>query len=166
MVEKHPVCRCLLQTGCSFCHSYSAYKKIRPWQEYMSRTDTVPRCHLGSGETPCSRRNTNIFPATDVCLTSQNTRLLPFLAPSATHLTVCVLPAFTVPARCKCTITSLLPLLRFYGRYIIMSFIISSLYLYVNTLFSHQSKKVCSQTLYFSFVSFLLQESIQCVKNT
>lgn len=166
MVEKHPVCRCLLQTGCSFCHSYSAYKKIRPRQEYMSRTDTVPRCHLGSEETPCSRRNTNIFPATDVCLTSQNTRLLPFLAPSAAHLTVCVLPAFTVPARCKYTITSLLPLLRFYGRYIIMSFIISSLYLYVNTLFSHQSKKVCSQTLYFSFVSFLLQESIQCVKNT
>ena len=119
MVEKHPVCRCLLQTGCSFCHSYSAYKKIRPWQEYMSRTDTVPRCHLGSGENPGSRRNTNIFPSTNVCLTSQNTRLLPFLAPSAAHLTVCVLPAFTVPARCKCTITSLLPLLRFYGRYII-----------------------------------------------
>lgn len=89
-----------------------------------------------------------------------------FPCASAAHLTVCVLPAFTVPARCKCTITSLLPLLRFYGRYIIMSFIISSLYLYVNTLFSHQSKKVCSQTLYFSFVSFLLQESIQCVKNT
>lgn len=94
-------------------------QKIRPWQEYMSKTDTVPRCHLGSGENPCSRRNTNIFPATDVCLTSQNTRLLPFLAPSAAHLTVCILPAFTVPARCKCTITSLLPLLRFYGRYIL-----------------------------------------------
>ena len=129
----------------------------------MSRTDTVPRCHLGSGETPCSRRNTSIFPATDVCLTSQNTRLLPFLAPSAAHLTVCVLPAFTVPARCKCTITSLLPLLRFYGRYIIMPSIISSLYLYVNTLFPI-NLKVYIQTLLFPLSHFYCKKVFNVLK--
>lgn len=130
----------------------------------MSKTDTVPRCHLGSGENPCSRRNTNIFPATDVCLTSQNTRLLPFLAPSAAHLTVCILPAFTVPARCKCTITSLLPLLRFYGRYIIMSFIISSLYLYINTLFPHQAKKSVHKPYIFPLSHFYFKKVFNVLK--
>lgn len=130
----------------------------------MSRTDTVPRCHLGSGVTPCSRRNTNIFPATDVCLTSQNTRLLPFLAPSAAHLTVCVLPALTIPARCKCTITSLLPLLRFYGRYIIMSFIISSLYLYVNTLFSINLKRSVHKSYIFPLSHFYCKKVFNVLK--
>lgn len=34
----------------------------------LSRTDTVPRCHLVLGFDSYSRRNTIIFPATDVCL--------------------------------------------------------------------------------------------------
>lgn len=33
----------------------------------LSRTDTVPRCHLVLGYDSYARRNTNIFPATDVC---------------------------------------------------------------------------------------------------
>lgn len=50
----------------------------------------APRCHLGSRIAPCAQRDTNISPATNVCPTSQNTRLAPFPAPSAVHLTGCL----------------------------------------------------------------------------
>lgn len=42
---------------------------------FLSRTSVKihPRCHLDSRNDPCTLRNTCIFPATDVCPTSQNT---------------------------------------------------------------------------------------------
>lgn len=52
-----------------------------------------------------SFRNTNIFPATDVCphVTEYSAfRLL--TAPSAVHLTSCVLTVLSYPSLCKCTI--------------------------------------------------------------
>jgi len=51
------------------------------------------------GTSPCALRNTVIFPATDVCVPSQNTqkRLLSLAAPSAVHLMHCVVPASQRP---------------------------------------------------------------------
>ena len=61
----------------SFILSSSAKEK-RPGQTstYLSRTNkNYPRCHLDfTALTLYPQRNTNIFPATDVCPTSQNTQ--------------------------------------------------------------------------------------------
>ena len=73
-----------------------------------------PRYHLVSQFALCALRNTCIFPATDVCLTSQNTKhycstnLLLFPVPSAVHLTTCISTRLS-PSRTLCArITALI----------------------------------------------------------
>ena len=76
----------------------------------LSRTSVKihPRCHLDSRNDPCALRNTFIFPATDVCLTSQNTKRSPFPVPSAVHLTICISTRLS-PSRTLCArITALI----------------------------------------------------------
>lgn len=63
----------------------------------LSRTNKYyPRCHLDSQHDLCAQRDTNISPANDVCLQRRRILWNPFhlTAPSAVHLTTCILPAF------------------------------------------------------------------------
>ena len=78
----------------SSCRPKLITQKARPRQNSGSVKDELklsfhPRCHLASRNDPCALRNTYIFQTTDVCPTSQNTRLLPLTAPSAVHLADC-----------------------------------------------------------------------------
>ena len=63
-------------------HSKLVTQKARPRQISGSVKDELkfsfhPRCHLASRNDPCPLRNTYIFQTTDVCPTSQNTRITP-----------------------------------------------------------------------------------------
>ena len=60
----------------SFISTSAKRKRPRQITAYLSRTNkNYPRCHLDfTALTPYPQRNTNIFPATDVCPTSQNTQ--------------------------------------------------------------------------------------------
>ena len=64
-------------------------------ESYLSRTNNLyPRCHLEFVNNHTLCRIPLISPATDACLTSQNTKfhMESFLAPSVVHLTSCFLP--------------------------------------------------------------------------
>ena len=59
------------------------YKKSSSLTEFyicQGRAIIYPRCHLVSWNDPCTLRNTCIFPATDVCLTSQNTQYFKYFS--------------------------------------------------------------------------------------
>lgn len=98
------------------------HKKSRPWQTshklksvkdgmenliyLITRGATllheIFRCDT---DVPCSFRNTNIFPATDVCPhVAEYSAIRLLTAPSAVHLTSCVLTVLSIPSLCKCTI--------------------------------------------------------------
>ena len=97
----------MLRCHRSSCHSKLITQKARPRQISGSVKDELkfsfhPRCHLASRNDPCPLRNTCIFQTTDVCPTSQNTRLLPLTAPSAVHLADCFSIRLSAP-RTLCT---------------------------------------------------------------
>ena len=76
------------------------------------RMINYPRYHLVSQFALCALRNTCIFPATDVCPTSQNTEPIRYIqllaAPSAVHLAACISTRLS-PSRTLCArITALI----------------------------------------------------------